>query len=204
MAYLGLTGGVASGKSTVGADVRGPRRKNYHCRRDRSRTLARSASGLSGDRSPLRPDQFSTPSETSIANAWARSFFLPRHARRAQHHSPSRIIEASRNSQTQYELTDPAHVVLVDAALIFEAGIGGRFQKVIVVWCRPEQQVDRLMAKTGLTREEAERRIAAQISPEEKRRRADFPIDNSASIENTRRQVEEIYPQLQRLAPSRS
>ena len=88
--------------------------------------------------------------------------------------------------------------VIVDAPLIFEAGIAGDFRKVIAVWCRPEQQLERLMAKTGLSREDAERRIAAQMPADEKRRRADYAIDSSGSREHTREQSHTIYRELER------
>ena len=93
-------------------------------------------------------------------------------------------------------------MVIVDAALIYEAGIGGRFSKMIVAWCRPEQQIERLMAKTGLRARGSRQRIASQMPAEEKRRRADFVIDCSGSLEETRRQVEALYPGLQQLARS--
>jgi dephospho-CoA kinase len=109
-----------------------------------------------------------------------------------------RIIAEVENRAAAIASADSQKVILVDAALIFEAGIGGRFEKVIVTSCRPEQQIERLMHK-GLSREEAERRIAAQIPAEEKKRRADFVIDSSGPLENTRAQVERIYSSLKSL-----
>jgi len=70
---------------------------------------------------------------------------------------------------------------------------------VIVAWCRPEQQLERLMAKMGVSLEEAQRRIQAQMPVEEKRRRADYVIDCSGTLEHSRAQVQAIYPQLQGL-----
>jgi dephospho-CoA kinase len=93
----------------------------------------------------------------------------------------------------------PQAVILVDAALIFEAGVADRFAKILVAWCRPEQQIERLMAKTGLSRQDALRRMASQIPVEEKRRRADYVIDCSGSLEETRAQVEALYPEIKRL-----
>jgi dephospho-CoA kinase len=90
-------------------------------------------------------------------------------------------------------------VVIIDAALIFESGIAGTLRKVMAAWCRPEQQMERLMAKTGVSREEAERRIQAQMPVEEKRRRADYLIDCSGSLEQSRAQAETIYPELRRI-----
>jgi len=91
-------------------------------------------------------------------------------------------------------------VIVVDAAVIYEAGVADRFAKILVAWCRPEQQIERLMAKTGLSREDALRRVASQIPSEEKRRRADYVIDCSGSLAETRTQAEALYPELKRLA----
>ena len=94
----------------------------------------------------------------------------------------------------------PRAVILVDAALIYEAGVADRFTKILVAWCRPEQQIERLVAKTGVSRQEALRRMASQLPPEEKRRRADYVIDCSGSLEQTRAQVQALYPEIKRLA----
>ena len=110
-----------------------------------------------------------------------------------------RIIERIGRLAAEHLKQNPDAVVVVDAALIYETGIPGRFLKTIVAWCRPEQQVERLIAKTGLSREEAEKRIASQMPAAEKRRRADFVIDCSGSVEEARRQVQELYPALQQL-----
>jgi dephospho-CoA kinase len=91
-------------------------------------------------------------------------------------------------------------VIVVDAPLIYEAGLADCFAKILVAWCRPEQQIERLMAKTGLSRQDALRRMASQIPAEEKRRRADYVIDCSGSLEETRAQVEALYPEIARLA----
>jgi dephospho-CoA kinase len=110
-----------------------------------------------------------------------------------------RVIERVEQLTAAYHLADARAVVLVEAALHYEAGIAGRFAKMLVAWCRPEQQVERLIAKTGLSREDAERRIAAQMPAEEKRRRADVVIDCSGRLEETRAQVAKLYSQLQLL-----
>jgi len=91
-------------------------------------------------------------------------------------------------------------VIIVDAALIYESGVADRFAKTLVAWCRPEQQIERLIAKTGISRGDALRRIASQISGEEKCRRADYVIDCSGSLAETRTQVEALYPEMKRLA----
>ncbi len=111
---------------------------------------------------------------------------------------PHIIARVKKMAAGEYK-RNPHAVVIVDAALIFEAGLGGTLRRVIVAWCRPEQQLERLIAKTGLSREEAERRIKAQMPVEEKRRQADFEIDCSGPLEQSQAQVKAIYPELLRL-----
>ncbi|HEX8354486.1 MAG TPA: dephospho-CoA kinase [Pyrinomonadaceae bacterium] len=100
----------------------------------------------------------------------------------------------------RWELEDPRGVGVVDAALLIESGGYRRFDRVVVVHCRPEVQLERLMRRNRLARVEAERRVAAQMSQEEKLRHADFRIDTSEGFEDTRRKTAEVYAELRRLA----
>ena len=95
---------------------------------------------------------------------------------------------------------DPSAIVLVESAVLFEAGQNRRFDKMIVVWCRPEQQVERYRDKSNLMVEDIQRRMAAQMPGEEKKRLADYVIDTSGSLEESERQVNEVYAQLRVLA----
>src|SRR5687767_4052961 len=85
----------------------------------------------------------------------------------------------------RWEREEPRGVGVVDAALLIESGGFKRFDKVLVVHCRPEVQLERLMKRNGLPCEEAERRIAAQMPQEEKLRHADFQIDTSEGFDDT-------------------
>jgi len=99
---------------------------------------------------------------------------------------------------------EPHAVVMVEAALIFEAGLRDRFDRTIVVTCNAEQKAGRLAQRTGLgeaeARAEVERRSRAQLPDAEKMRRADFVIDNSGPAEATRQQVQRIFAGLAMLA----
>ena len=99
---------------------------------------------------------------------------------------------------------DPHAVAVVEAALIFEAGVKDHFDKIMVVSCKPAQKVTRFAERTGRSeadaRADVDRRTKAQIPDEEKARQADFVIDNSGSLEETRHQVERIYAELKVLA----
>lgn len=99
---------------------------------------------------------------------------------------------------------DPNAVLIVEAALILEAGVRDHFDKIIAVICKAEQKIERLARRTGrdeaAARAEVERRSRAQMPDEEKMRCADFVIDNSGPLESTHHQVERIYTELKLLA----
>lgn len=109
------------------------------------------------------------------------------------------IIAKQEELAVQYHQESPKAVILIEATLIYEAGIEDRFSKIVVAWCAPAQQIERIMAKGELSREEAAARVATQIPAEEKRRRASFVIDCSESLDQTRAQVVDVYSQLQRI-----
>lgn len=99
---------------------------------------------------------------------------------------------------------EPYAIMMVEAALIFEADVRDRFDKIIVVTCKPGQKMARLARRSGMSEAQAqaevERRSKAQIPDDEKMRRADFVIDNSGPVDVTRHQVERIYAELKVLA----
>jgi dephospho-CoA kinase len=91
--------------------------------------------------------------------------------------------------------SDP--VAVVDAALMIETGSYRRYDRVVVVHCRPDLQLERLMARDGLSREDALRRMSAQMPIEEKLPFADFLVDTSGSIEETLKKADDLVTQLQ-------
>jgi dephospho-CoA kinase len=194
---FGLTGGIASGKSTtaryfeelgayiidadrLGHQVIEPGEAAYQ------EIVERFGKGVldSGgrvDRRKLGPVVFADPQLLQTLNAIVHP----------------RIIARTQELADAQQRRNPRGVIIFDAPLIFEAGIEGTMRKIIVAWCRPEQQLERLMAKTGISRQEAESRIQAQMPVEEKRRRADYVIDCSGTLEESHAQVQALYPQLQ-------
>jgi dephospho-CoA kinase len=108
------------------------------------------------------------------------------------------IIAAQDQRLREWKTEDPQGISVVDAALMIESGGYRRFDKLIVVHCRPEVQLQRLMARNQLTREEAERRIGAQMSQEEKKKFADYLIDTSDGFEAARKRTEEVYGDLRK------
>jgi dephospho-CoA kinase len=99
---------------------------------------------------------------------------------------------------------DPGGIGLIEAALMFESGSYRRYDRIVVVTCRPEQKAERFAGRTGMdleaARAEIERRSAAQWPDERKVKAADFVIDNSGSLAGTEQQVHVTFQQLRRLS----
>ncbi|HEV2177523.1 MAG TPA: dephospho-CoA kinase [Terriglobia bacterium] len=199
MSYFGLTGGIASGKSTVAGMLEGLGAKTIDADRVGHELLRPPEPAFREIVQRFGAAVLNSAGEIDRRLLGANVFADPQKLRELNAIVHPRIIARTEELAARFQAEDPRAVVVIDAALIFEAGIGSRFRKVIVAWCRPEQQVARLMAKMGVSREEAESRIAAQMPVDEKRSRADYLIDCSGSKEETRAQVEALYPQLQRL-----
>ena len=112
------------------------------------------------------------------------------------------VIQREDDWMEEVGRSDPHAIAIVEAALILEAGAADRFDRLIVVTCRPEQRVQRLAARLGISeaaaRGEVTRRMAAQISDEEKIKAADFVIDNSGSLETSERQVQRVFAMLRK------
>ena len=90
--------------------------------------------------------------------------------------------------------------VIVDASLMIESGFHRHFQRLVLVTCTLGQQIERLMARNGLTQEQARQRIALQMPLEDKRAFATDIIDNSGTQESTRVQVDALFEDLEQTA----
>ena len=197
MLRVGLTGGIATGKSTVGAmfielgcrlldsdevghELLQPGQAVHAAvvREFGTRILA---SDGTIDRSVLGNIVFK---EDNHARAKLNELMHPAIVRRQQ--------EWFREAEAQ----QPDGIAIVDAALMIEVGTYKNYDKVIVVTGSPEIQRERLRTRSALSEEQIESRIRSQMPTEEKIKFADFVIDNSGSIESTRAQVEQVYRQL--------
>lgn len=90
--------------------------------------------------------------------------------------------------------------VIVDASLMIESGFHRNFQRLVLVTCTMEQQAERLMTRNGLSQEQARQRIALQMPLEDKRAFATDIIDNSGTPERTRMQVDALFEDLEQTA----
>jgi dephospho-CoA kinase len=114
------------------------------------------------------------------------------------------VIRRQEQWMKQVAERDPHAIALVEAALILEADMAKRLDRLIVVTCHPEQRIERWARRLNVdeetARREVTRRMAAQLPDGEKIKAADFVVDNSGSLDETRRQVKEIYADLKKEA----
>ncbi|CEH31697.1 dephospho-CoA kinase [Aneurinibacillus migulanus] len=87
-------------------------------------------------------------------------------------------------------------LIVLDIPLLYESKLEYMVEKVVVVYCTVNQQLERLMKRNGFDEEEAQRRIASQMFIEDKRLRADYVIDNSGTLTETEQQVDELVGRL--------
>ncbi len=110
------------------------------------------------------------------------------------------VIRREEEWMEQVSQRDPQAVAIVEAALILEAGMAKGLDRLVVVTCRPEQRIERWARRLNVdeetARREVTRRMAAQLPDEEKIKAADYVVDNSGPLDETRRQVKEIYAEL--------
>ena len=195
MRKIGLTGGIASGKSTVAAMLRElgfdvifadeisrrllePGQAAYE---ETVREFGREVVSADGklDRKKIAAIVFADRARLDRLNG----IIHPR-------------VEAQIFKQFgEWEREGKSSVVFVEAALLVEAGYMKNLDGLVVTWCRPEQQMERLIAR-GMSEDEAKARIGAQMPVEEKLKLATYRIDCSGTMEETRRQVEEVAGRL--------
>jgi dephospho-CoA kinase len=198
MLRVGLTGGVACGKTTVARMLR--ERGAYTLLADKlahdlmrpgeavyARVVERFGSGiLNQDGSISRPKL----AELAFAGRIQELNAIVHPA----------VLEAEDRWMDEVGRRDPAAITVCEAALLYEAGGHQRFDRIIVVTCPFESKVRRFAQRVGITFEAAhadvERRMRAQWSDEAKAARADYVIDNSGALEDTEQQIEKLWQQL--------
>ncbi len=103
------------------------------------------------------------------------------------------VAERQARTIAAIALSDPGAIVVVEAAILVETGSYKKFDKLIVAVCTPEQQMERALKRGAYTREEVLARLSRQLPLEEKLRVADYVIDTSGTKENTLEQVRSLY-----------
>ncbi len=202
MLRLGLTGGIASGKSAVAAMLR-----------------EMGFVVLDADSLAHRLIEPGTPAYDEVLREFGQAVLAP--GGRVDRAKLSAIVFSDRarldrlnsivhprvaeivfRQFAEWERAGARDAAFVEAALLIESGIHKKLDGLVVAWCEPQQQLERLIAR-GLSDAEARRRIAAQLPVAEKLRLATEKIDCSGSLEQTRLQVQSLATKLRRAQTTR-
>ncbi len=193
MILVGLTGGIATGKSTVAGMFK------------RCGAVIIDADALARDvvqpgkpawreivstfgKTVLNPDR--TVNRQALGG---KVFGHPAKLRQLEHIIHPRVAREQIRLTKQAARKDPKAVVIYDVPLLFEAGIDTRVDATIVVTADRETQIARLKKRNGLSRAEAVRRIKSQIPLAEKRRRADYTLNGTLLLPQLKKQVYSLY-----------
>ena len=199
MLKFGLTGGIASGKSAVAALLREMgfpvldadpvahklMEPGQPAREEILREFGADLAGADGriDRAKLGAIVFADPDRLAKLNAILHP----------------RVEQIMLNQYEEWKRIGVRDAAFVEAALLVEAGFVSKLDGLVVAWCEPEQQLERLKAR-GMSELDAKRRIAAQLPLEEKLRLATYTIDCSGTMESTRAQVRALAARLRKSA----
>jgi dephospho-CoA kinase len=188
MLRLGLTGGIASGKSAVAAMLRDLGFVVLDAD-SLAHTLIEPGQPAYGEVvAEFGPDILEPNGRVDRRKLGALVFASPEKLRRLNAIVHPRVRDSLLAQVEELRRQGRQPVVFVEAALLVEAGYLPHLDGLVVAWCRPEQQIERLRAR-GMSEEEARRRISAQMPAAEKLKHATHKIDCSGTIEATRKQV---------------
>ena len=202
MIVWGLTGGIATGKSTVSKMLEDEGIPVFDADK-----IAREI---------VEPDQAGwkqivaafgegilAPDRTLDRAKLAQKVFSDPAARRTLETITHPRIRETIGERVMNAAASGKELAFVDAALMIETGWSNDFAGVVVVDCPPEMQLERLTKRDSLTDEAAKRRIAAQMPLDEKRKAATFVVTNDGSMVKTRRQVSELLAKIKEDAKNR-
>lgn len=196
---VGLTGGLACGKSFVGEILRG-----YGCLLIQADELGHAVLAPGGEAYDDVVREFGN----SIVDAAGR---IDRKALAAQvFGSPDRLAALNRlvhppvyrredELMAEFAAREPHGIAVVEAAILIETGSYRRYDRIVLVTCREDQQVERALRREGASESDVKARLSRQMPFEEKRKYADFVIDTSGEKEETVRQTCAVFQELRRI-----
>ena len=206
MLKVGLTGGLACGKSFVGEALAG-----YGCLLIQADELGHEVLAPGGEayepvvkefgRDILMEDGSSAGFSIDRRELAARVFGSPERLARLNALVHPCVFRREEDLIARFAQREPNGIAVVEAAILIETGSHKRFDRLILVTCAEEQQVERAMNRTGAVEQDVRARLSRQMPLDAKRKFADFVIDTSGSKEDTLRQTRAVYESLRRIQP---
>ena len=193
MLKVGLTGSIAVGKSFVIAVLRELGARTIDADQIARECVEPGTAGLSAVISEFGSGMLDVAGSLDRAKLGAIVFAEESRRQKLNSILHPFIIARQDEIMRRWEKETPDMIAVVDAALMIESRGYERFDKLIVVHCQPEIQIQRLMRRNNLSREQAELRVKAQMPQEQKKKYGDYLVDTSGDFADTRRQVEAVW-----------
>lgn len=197
---IGLTGGIASGKSLVSAYLRELGAQIIDADQIARRVVQPGGAALREIVAEFGDSLLNSDGTLNRKELGRIVFSDPAKLERLNRITHPRILAEMEMLLEKCRMCGAGRVIVLDVPLLFEVGLDRLVDEVWVVAVDYSTQLERLMKRDNLSEEEARRRIAAQIPMDEKIRRADRVIDNRFAPEETKRQVREIWEDINRTA----
>jgi dephospho-CoA kinase len=199
MLKVGLTGGLACGKSFVGEAL-----ASYGCLLVRADELGHQVLAPGGEAydevvREFGADILNESKEIDRRALAAKVFGAPERLARLNSIVHPPVLRREEALIEEFTARQPDGVAIVEAAILIETGSYKRFDRIILVTCTEEQQVERAMRRDGAALEDVRARLGRQMPLAEKRKYADFVIDTSGDKEDTLRQTRAVYDALRRI-----
>lgn len=195
MITIGLTGGIASGKSTVSAELRRLGLPIFDADAEAKLAVAKGSEGLAQVIAALGSEYLTAEGELNRAKV-AERVFHDKNALKTIEAIIHKIVWARAEQFMQENRSAEKQLAVLDVPLLIECGWHKLVDSVWLVAVSRKQQIERAMLRSGMTADEVEARIAAQMSLAEKKKYADIVLDNSGTLEETLAAVHKELAQL--------
>jgi len=195
---IGLTGGIATGKSTVSNMLRARGAAIVDADQVAREVVEPGEPALQEIVRRFGPEILNEDGALNRKKLGEIVFADPARRKELEAITHPAIRARMRERVAALAAEDPDRLIVADIPLLFEGGLQRQYECVLLVYVPREIQKERLMKRDGLTEAEAEKRLAAQMDIEEKKRLADYVIDNRGTLAETERQVDEFLRRLDR------
>ena len=199
MLKVGLTGGLASGKSLVGEAL-----VSSGCFLIQADELGHEALAPGGAAYDAVVREFGREILTGGGvvdrqHLGALVFASPERLARLNALVHPGVVRREEELIAEFAAREPRGIAVVEAAILIETGSYKRFDRIILVWCAEQQQVERALRRGGAEEGDVRARISRQMPLAQKRKFADFVIDTSGEKQDTLRQARAVYEALRRI-----
>ncbi|MBI0390625.1 dephospho-CoA kinase [Thermoactinomyces sp. CICC 24226] len=193
---VGLTGSIATGKSTVSEMFRRKGAEIIDADQIAREVVEPGTEGLERIAREFGPGILDDEGKLNRERLGARIFHNPAEREKLNRLLHPLIVDSMRDKTEKIKKEKDPDLLIWDVPLLIEGNLTQWVEVVILVYTPKEIQLERLMKRNALSREEAEKRILAQMDIEEKKKHADYVIDNRGTLSETERQVDQLWKQL--------